>query len=191
MNIKIKSIPTAHYQDYRMDVMFEGYKWDLQAGEQSTISDKVMLLEPDEAAFLVEHAVKLYNETIRIEQALRNRPELVLEMGVSQPMTEALCHCDYNPGNHIRFMRFDFHPTTDGWRISEVNSDVPAGYPEASVLPALAQAYFSGYKQHGCFGDVLGATADMAAADAAAIAAEDIVVGMAAAMVVDLGDKAY
>jgi len=71
---------------------------------------------------------------------------------MSPQMVEALCNCSYDPAKHIRFMRFDFHPTTEGWQISEVNSDVPAGYPEASVLPKLAQPYFDGYSQYGCFG---------------------------------------
>ena len=34
-------------------------------------------------------------------------------------------------------MRFDFHYTTDGWRVSEVNSDVPGGYAEASRFTEL------------------------------------------------------
>jgi len=153
--MNIKSIPTAFYPDYRMDVMFDGYKWDLQAGEQSTISDKVVLMEQGEASFLVEHAVKLYHETIEMESVLHKSPEIVPALGISHQMTDALCNCEYNPAIHIRFMRFDFHPTTDGWRISEVNSDVPAGYPEASVLPALSQKYFDGFSQYGCFGDVI------------------------------------
>jgi len=152
--IKIKSIPASHYSDYRVDVMFDGYKWDLQAGEQSTISDKVVLLEHDDMSFLVEHAVKLYHETIKMEVALQKKSELALKMGISKEMADALCNCNYNPEIHSRFMRFDFHPTTEGWRISEVNSDVPAGYPEASILPTLAQKYFNGYNQYGCFGDV-------------------------------------
>ncbi|MCL2574686.1 MAG: glutathionylspermidine synthase family protein [Defluviitaleaceae bacterium] len=150
----IKSIPPQHYQEYRINVMFDGYKWDLQASEQGTISDKVVLLEPSCASLLADYAVKLYHETIAMESLLQKSPELVLGMGISQKMTDTLCSCEYDPQKHLRFMRFDFHPTTDGWRISEVNSDVPAGYPEASVLPALAQAYFDGYGQYGCFGDI-------------------------------------
>jgi glutathionylspermidine synthase len=38
-------------------------------------------------------------------------------------------------------LRFDFHWTRDGWRISEVNSDVPGGFSEASELPALMATY--------------------------------------------------
>jgi hypothetical protein len=40
-------------------------------------------------------------------------------------------------------MRFDFHPTTDGWRISEANSDVPGGYTESSHFPRLMSEHFS------------------------------------------------
>ena len=76
-------------------------------------------------------------------------------MGISEEMTDTLCRCHYRPDDHIRLMRFDFHPTTSGWRISEVNSDVPAGYPEASILPKLAAKYFEGYRQHGNLGDTL------------------------------------
>jgi glutathionylspermidine synthase len=34
-------------------------------------------------------------------------------------------------------MRFDFHPTAAGWRISEVNADVPGGFVEASGWNSL------------------------------------------------------
>jgi len=155
MNIKLGSIPDSHYHDYRLSVMFDGYKWDLQAGDESTISDKVVLLEPSDAQFLAENAVRLYHETVKMEHALRTRPELVRELGISEEMTTALCNSNYDPTAHVRYMRFDFHPTRGGWMISEVNSDVPAGYPEASVLPRLAQGYFGGYSQHGCFGEAL------------------------------------
>ena len=36
-----------------------------------------------------------------------------------------------------RVIRFDFHPTTEGWRISEANADVPGGFAEASEFPRL------------------------------------------------------
>lgn len=153
--MKIESVPQSHYPEYRMNVMFDGYKWDLQAGEQSTISDKVLLLESSELQALTDDALALYHETIKIERALQKNPQLAVKTGISQEMAAALCHCEYNPETHIRFMRFDFHPTTSGWQVSEVNSDVPAGYPEASILPALAQPYFPGYRQCSCFGDVL------------------------------------
>ena len=46
-------------------------------------------------------------------------------------------------------MRFDFHPTEDGWAISEVNSDVPGGLAEASILPILANKLYPNYVPYG------------------------------------------
>jgi glutathionylspermidine synthase len=40
-------------------------------------------------------------------------------------------------------MRFDFHPATDGWRVSEVNSDVPGGFTESSSFTALMSEHFA------------------------------------------------
>ena len=155
MKIKIDTIPATDFPGYRLDVMFDAYKWDLQAGDRSTISDKVVLLDPSEMDFLSESAIALYHETVNMEHALKDRPDLAIKMGISEEMVDALCNCNYNPSAHIRLMRFDFHPTTEGWKISEVNSDVPAGYPEASILPKLAERYFDGYHQFGNFGDIL------------------------------------
>jgi glutathionylspermidine synthase len=155
MLIKLGIIPEAEFHNYRLAVVFDGYKWDLQAGEQSTISDKVILLEKGEMDFLAEAAVALYGETVAMERELKKHPALIRETGISEAMADALCNCDYRPKEHIRLMRFDFHPTAEGWRLSEVNSDVPAGYPEASVLPMLAAKYFDGYAPFGNFGEVL------------------------------------
>jgi len=154
MEIKIKSIPSADFHNYRIDCMFDGYKWDLQAGEQSTIGDKVVLMARKDMDFLENAAISLYHETLAMESALKCRPDLAVRMGISEEMADVLCNCSYEQGKHVRLMRFDFHFTTEGWRISEVNSDVPAGYPEASILPALAQKYFDEYAQYGDFGDV-------------------------------------
>jgi glutathionylspermidine synthase len=39
-------------------------------------------------------------------------------------------------------VRFDFHPTTHGWRISEANSDVPGGFSEASHFSGILAEQF-------------------------------------------------
>jgi glutathionylspermidine synthase len=41
-----------------------------------------------------------------------------------------------------RVIRFDFHLTTEGWRISEANSDVPGGFSEASYFTAAMAEHF-------------------------------------------------
>ena len=135
--------------------MFDAYKWDLQAGEQSTIGDCALLLARDEADFLTEASQKLYAETIELEHSLKERPDLAVKMGISEQMAQHLNTCPYDADKHIRMMRFDFHPMEDGWCISEVNSDVPAGYPEASILPEITDQHFDGYAPYGNFGEVL------------------------------------
>jgi hypothetical protein len=62
-----------------------------------------------------------------------------------------------------RVFRFDFHLTTQGWRISEANSDVPGGYSEASHFTALMAEHFPRLRPAG---DPAGAWAS-ALADAA------------------------
>jgi len=47
-------------------------------------------------------------------------------------------------------MRFDFHPTTEGWKVSEVNGDVPAGAAEGSILPMIAQEFCPQGELRGC-----------------------------------------
>jgi hypothetical protein len=59
-------------------------------------------------------------------------------------------------------MRFDLHPTERGWAVSEVNSDVPGGFAEASVLPQLVRRFVP---EATVFGDVARAVAEGFAAD--------------------------
>ncbi len=43
----------------------------------------------------------------------------------------------------VRVIRFDFHFTHDGWRISEANTDVPSGYIEATGFTDLVSSHYS------------------------------------------------
>jgi glutathionylspermidine synthase len=55
----------------------------------------------------------------------------------------------YPGASDVRVMRFDFHWTTDGWRISEANTDVAGGYIEASGVTRLAADCFGEYRVPG------------------------------------------
>ena len=83
MDIKVKTIPDADFYDYRLATIFDGYKWDLQAGEQSTISDKVILLGQDDMFFLEKSAVSLYDETVSMERAFWARWNAAHTLSVS------------------------------------------------------------------------------------------------------------
>ena len=74
-----------------------------------------------------------------MEQAMAGRTDLVKKLGFPSKIKKVIPKIDnYSREKHIRLMRFDFHPTTEGWSVSEVNSDVPGGLAEASVLPRIA-----------------------------------------------------
>lgn len=136
-------IPRERYSDYRYEAIFRAYKWDPQVEDHNTVAEHVVLLDRSTARQLERWAEQLSAETVEMEQAMLGRGDLVKQLGLSPKVCKAIPRMSgYSPERHIRLMRFDFHPTTDGWAISEVNSDVPGGLAEASVLPRLAQRYF-------------------------------------------------
>ena len=153
--IQLGKIPEDKFYEYRLQQIFEGYKLDYQSNDQATISEEVVLLDKANFDFIKKSTEKLYAETVAIEKYLKNKPDLLYELGLSEKAINAIVDCDYDSENHIRLMRFDFHPTTEGWKISEVNSDVPAGFQEASLHPQFAAKYFPGYEPLGNFAEAL------------------------------------
>lgn len=145
--IKLVKIPDDKYSEYRYDVIFKGYKWDPQVEDHNTISKYVVVIDEDTANELEEMAEKLSLETMLMEEALINNLQLTRKLGFPRKIKKALPKLEsYKRDNNIRLMRFDFHPTTTGWKVSEVNSDVPGGFAEASILPELAVKYIPDYK---------------------------------------------
>ena len=99
-------------------------------------------------------AEQLSRETVLMEEALIKNLKLAKELGLPKEIIKALKRLEnYQRNRHIRLMRFDFHPTEDGWAVSEVNSDVPGGFAEASVLPEIASEYFNGCGVHKNFAE--------------------------------------
>lgn len=145
--IKLVKIPKEKYSDYRYDVIFNAYKWDPQVGDANTVSEYVLVIDNQTADELETMAEQLSLETMSIEEQLIKKPNLTNQLGLPRPIRLALKKVtNYTRENHIRLMRFDFHPTEDGWRVSEVNSDVPGGFAEGSVLPQIASKYVHNYQ---------------------------------------------
>lgn len=145
-SLKLASIPEDRYSDYRYDVIFKAYKWDPQVEDHNTISRHVVMLSREIARQLEMWAERLSEETVSMEKALAGNPAPAKELGLPGKIVRALPLLSrYDGGRNVRLMRFDFHPTETGWALSEVNSDVPGGLAEASVLPELAGKYFGGY----------------------------------------------
>jgi glutathionylspermidine synthase len=96
-------------------------------------------------------AEELAAELMTAEEELLDRPELYSVLGLPKQLRSAfedarehgLTLCS------VRTLRFDFHYTTDGWRVSEVNSDVPGGYTEASRFTQLMCGRYPGTSSAG------------------------------------------
>ena len=138
--MKLVSIPKDKYDDYRLDAIFDCYKWDPQFLDNNTVSRHVLVLSEEEAAEVKDLTEKLDKETRAAEEYLNEHLSVSKPLALPRKISKELERMsNYDPKKHIRLMRYDFHPTVDDtWAVSEVNSDVPGGFAEASLLPKLA-----------------------------------------------------
>ena len=125
------------FAEVRRRAVLDGCKWDPQVGDVSTLAPFPLLLRRGAWNQLAAWAEQLAAETIRIEGEILERPELLNQLGLAAPLRRVLQRAEPLTPGAVRTMRFDFHYTTDGWRISEVNSDVPGGFTESSFFPRL------------------------------------------------------
>lgn len=141
--VELRRIPEEKYSGYRYDVIFKAYKWDPQVGDHNTVAKHAIILDQDTARQLEIYAERLSEETMLMEEALISRPDLIKRLGLPPKIEKNVNRlAGYERSRNIRLMRFDFHPSEDGWVVSEVNSDVPGGLAEASVLPQLTGEFF-------------------------------------------------
>ncbi len=136
------ALDAAAFSTLRRSAILEGCKWDPQVGDESTLAPFPVLLRRAEWARLTNWAESLTAETLAAETELLAKPKLLDALGLPRVVQAALrSDAPVTPGA-ARGMRFDFHSTPDGWRISEVNSDVPGGFTEASFFTALMARHF-------------------------------------------------
>ncbi|AMC94400.1 glutathionylspermidine synthase [Erysipelothrix larvae] len=142
--MKLLTIPKDQYEDYRLDVIFDGYKWDPQFLDNNTIARHVLVLSKQEHQELKSLTESLSKETIEAETIINQNLNLTKKLGLSRKIKKDIKNMtNYDPHLHIRLMRYDFHPVVQGgWALSEVNSDVPGGFAEASLMPQIASKYF-------------------------------------------------
>ena len=157
--IEADPVDPAEHARLRRRAIFECCKWDPQVEDVSTVAPfPLMLRRPawEEIAGLSE---TLAAEAIAAEEELARRPDLHRELGLPFSVRRALRHGDPPPGI-ARVLRFDFHWTTEGWRISEANTDVPGGFNEGSGFARLLAPSFPGSEPAG---DPAGCLADAVA----------------------------
>jgi glutathionylspermidine synthase len=141
----------------RRRAIFDCCKWDPQVEDVSTIADVPIVLDCAAWRELAANAERLAAEVTAAEDELRHRPELHGLLGLPRAATRLFRRADRHAASVTpRLIRFDFHHTDEGWRISEANTDVPGGLNEASGLARLVAPHVPGTQSAG---DVAGAYA--------------------------------
>ena len=139
--------PIAHlaFADLRQRMALDGGKWDPQVGDVDVLAPFPLLMPRSEWQQLAGRAESLTTETLAAEQEILRRPKLLNRLGLPRPIARVLRKAaTIRPTPAAgRIMRFDFHYSTSGWRISEVNSDVPGGFCEGSAFTEMMAAHFS------------------------------------------------
>lgn len=156
--MKLISIPKNKYEEYRLDAMFDCYKWDPQFEDNNTLARHVLVISKEEHKELEKLTEMLDKETIEAEEFLNKNLKLTKPLALPKKIHNELKRMNnYDSSKHIRLMRYDFHPTIEGnWAVSEVNSDVPGGFAESSLLPELAMKLFKNKKYSSInFSDIL------------------------------------
>ena len=138
--MKLVSIPKDKYDEYRIDLMFDAYKWDPQFFDSNTIAKQALVITDEEHKELERLTEQLDEETRKAEDLLNKNLKLAKPLALPKKIYKELKKMkNYDPDKHIRLMRYDFHPTIEGkWAVSEVNSDVPGGFAESSIMPQMA-----------------------------------------------------
>jgi glutathionylspermidine synthase len=130
------------FAEVRRRAIFEHQKWDPQVGDVDVLAPYALLLSRREYDWLAAAAEALAAELLAAEHELLGRPDLLRRLGLGFS-ARRLFGRDGSRGG-VRVVRFDFHPTNEGWRVSEANTDVPGGYVEAGGFTALVAEHFGG-----------------------------------------------
>ena len=148
--VSVEPFAPAVVQTIRRRAIFECCKWDPQVEDVSTIANVAIVLEACVWHELATCAERLAHEVVSAEEELRQRPELHDVLALPRAVRRALGRAAGSPASSApRLIRFDFHHTDTGWRISEANTDVPGGVNEASGLPRLVLPYIRGARPAG------------------------------------------
>lgn len=123
----MRSVPFALPENAlakRLDALrFTFRKWDLHVRGRGTVASGAIVLSREEHETLVAASEALWARAAALGQ-----PE---GLGVPDGLRRLL------GGRGARVTRLDWFLTDDGWRVSEMNDDVPGGYNDALGLPAL------------------------------------------------------
>jgi glutathionylspermidine synthase len=145
------TMPAEQYRHVLRRAIFDCCKWHTQVEDRPVLCPFPLVLDRCVWKQLALWAEQLARETLAAEEELRQRPDLHAELGLPRALRRPLRHAASaaRTDRDVRVMRFDFHWTTEGWRISEANTDVAGGYIEASGVTALIAECYPGCRPTG------------------------------------------
>jgi len=143
--VPVEPLAAADFAELRRRAIVDCCKWDPQVGDTCALARSPLVVSRAAWDNVVKIAEALAVETLAAERELVDRPELHAVLGLPRAARRALRQAARvgAPASAARIVRFDFHFTTDGWRISEANCDVPGGLNEASGLPLAIGAHYA------------------------------------------------
>jgi len=136
------SLDAASFAALRRRAMLDGCKWDVQVGDVTALAPFPFVMQRSIWNQLSAHAERLAAEADAAEREISQSPELLQLLGLPTELLQVMTHHEPLTPSAGRVIRFDFHFTTEGWRISEANSDVPGGFSEASHFTGLMAKHF-------------------------------------------------
>ena len=144
--LPVDPLDDVAFAQLRRRAIFDCCTWDPQVGDTCAISRHPLVITRAGWAEVVSLAEALARETAAAETEIVNRPDLQQRLGLPRAVRRVLKRAPSEGASRgaLRLIRFDFHYTSDGWRISEANCDVPGGLNEASGLPLLFAPHYSG-----------------------------------------------
>jgi glutathionylspermidine synthase len=148
-----EEVAAADFSVLCRDAMLNGCKWDPQVGDKNTLASFPLVLKSSSWRRLASLAEQLTEESVEAEAEILGREVLLKDLGLPTALRGILAKKSALTPSLGRVMRFDFHPTGDGWKISEANSDVPGGYSEGSYFTSLVARHFPTLRPAGLPGD--------------------------------------
>jgi glutathionylspermidine synthase len=143
-----RAVEAGALREIRQTMELRHFKWDAQVGDTEVLSPTPLLIGSVGWRELAGLSEQLFAETVAAEQEILARPRLQRRVGLPRALERLFARGVSSPAA-ARVMRFDFHWTSEGWRVSEVNADVPGGYCEASHFTALIAEHVPGARPAG------------------------------------------
>jgi glutathionylspermidine synthase len=129
------ALEPAAYDVLVQRAALECNRWTMGFSGTPTLARYPVVVSRERYAVFAHLAEQLAAEALAAETELLTRPDLQRQLGL--PPGAAALLAEATPSPAPRFQRVDFHPTAEGYRITESNADVAGGFIEGSGVAAL------------------------------------------------------